>query len=61
MNPSFDRYIGIGYSGAETPASSLKRLRVYEATPATVPHEVQPAPSPRKYWTRKGIANWLVD
>lgn len=60
MPPAFERYIGIDYSGAETPASSLKSLRVYEANPATTPQEVQPSPSPRKYWARKGIANWLV-
>jgi len=29
--PAFDRYIGIDYSGAETPISSLKGLRVYMA------------------------------
>ena len=23
--------------------------------------EVLPPPSPKKYWTRKGIAEWLVD
>ena len=30
--PSFNRYIGIDYSGAETPTSSLKGLRVFEAS-----------------------------
>jgi hypothetical protein len=60
---SFDRYIGIDYSGAETPTSSLKGLRVYAAdrTTATAPVEVLPPPSPRKYWTRRGIAEWLVE
>jgi hypothetical protein len=29
--PEFERYIGIDYSGAETPTSSLKTLRVYAA------------------------------
>ena len=29
--PAFDRYIGIDYSGAETPTASLKGLRVYLA------------------------------
>jgi hypothetical protein len=29
--PAFARYIGIDYSGAETPNSSLKGLRVYLA------------------------------
>lgn len=57
----FDRYIGIDYSGAETPTSSLKGLRVYIADHHTPPEEVHPPPSPRKYWTRRGIAEWLVE
>jgi hypothetical protein len=57
---AFDRYIGIDYSGAETPISSLKGLRVYMADQQSPPVEVQPPPSPRKYWTRRGIAEWLV-
>jgi len=60
MNPAFERYIGIDYSGAQTPKSSLKGLRVYAADRLTAPQEVQPPPSPRKYWTRRGIAEWLV-
>jgi hypothetical protein len=56
----FNRYIGIDYSGAETPTSSLKGLRVYIADQASAPVEVLPPPSPRKYWTRKGLAEWLV-
>jgi len=55
----FERYIGIDYSGAETPTSSLKGLRVYMADRETLLIEVKPPPSPRKYWTRKGIAEWL--
>ena len=57
---TFARYIGIDYSGAETPTSSLKGLRVYLADRITPPEEVLPPPSPRKYWTRRGIAEWLV-
>ncbi len=57
----FERYIGIDYSGAETANSSLKGLRVYQATRGAEPSEVPPPPSPRKYWTRKGIAQWLVE
>jgi len=57
----FDRYIGIDYSGAETPTASLKGLRVYIADRDSEATEVQPPPSPRKYWTRKGIAEWLVE
>ena len=55
----FQRYIGIDYSGAGTPTSSLSGLRVYEADQDRMPDEVQPPPSPRKYWTRCGIAEWL--
>lgn len=58
---AFDRYIGIDYSGAETPTSSLKGLRVYMAAAKIPPLEVQPPPSPRKYWTRKGIYEWLLE
>jgi len=58
---SFARYVGIDYSGAETPSSSLKGLRVYLADGDTGASEVSPPPSPRKYWTRRGIAEWLVE
>jgi hypothetical protein len=59
--PAFARYIGIDYSGAETPTASLKGLRIYLAEGEAPPIEVTPPPSPRKYWTRRGIAEWLVD
>jgi len=57
----FPRYIGIDYSGAKTPTASLKGLRVYLASSDAPPTEVPPPPSSRKYWTRKGIAHWLVE
>lgn len=57
----FDCYIGIDYSGAKTPTSNLKGLRVYTADRSSSPVEIQPPPSPRKYWTRCGIAEWLVE
>ena len=57
----FDRYVGIDYSGAQTPTSSLKGLRVYMADRTSTPVEVAPPPSARKYWTRRGIAAWLVE
>lgn len=59
-HPAFKRYIGIDYSGAETPDSSLKGIRVYQTTHNTSPIEVEPPPSPRKYWTRRGLAEWLA-
>jgi hypothetical protein len=58
---AFAQYIGIDYSGAETPTASLKGLRVYITTGDAPPVEVPPPPSPRKYWMRRGIAEWLVE
>ncbi|WP_316368258.1 hypothetical protein [Candidatus Thiodiazotropha sp. CDECU1] len=58
---SFNRYIGIDYSGAKTPNCSLKGLRVYQATPKELPEEVPPPPGKRKYWTRRGLAEWLAE
>lgn len=59
--PIFARTIGIDYSGAETPTASLKGLRVYTAEGDAQPVEVPPPPSVKKYWTRRGIAEWLVE
>lgn len=56
----FNRYIGIDYSGAETPSSSLRGLRIYMATFDAEAQEVAPPPSPRRYWTRKEVAHWLL-
>ncbi len=57
----YDRYVGIDYSGAEVSTSSLKGLRIYLADRASEPIEIPPPSSPRKYWTRKGIAEWLIE
>lgn len=62
--PAFIQYIGIDYSGAQTPESSLPGLRVYLAVgtdAVSEPVEVPPPPGPRKYWTRRGLAEWLAD
>ncbi len=61
MSNRFERFIGIDYSGAATPSSSLKGLRVYLATQEREAVEVLPPSSPRKYWTRQGIAHWLLE
>ncbi len=58
--PTFRRYVGIDYSGARTPSDSLPGLRVFVAESRTEAREVQPPPSPRKYWTRREVAEWLV-
>lgn len=60
MSPSFFRYIGIDYSGAQTPDDSLTGLRVFEAVGTSAPREIHPPPGPRKYWTRRGLAHWLI-
>src|SRR5256885_15985683 len=60
MVPAFNRYIGVDYSGAKTPTSSLKGLRIYNASNTTIAQEIAPPLSQRKYWTRRGIAEWLV-
>lgn len=59
--PSFARYLGIDYSGAGTATSSLPGLRAYQSSPDSSPTEVLPPPSPRKYWTRRGLIHWLAD
>jgi hypothetical protein len=46
---SFDRYIAIDYSAAQTPISSSKGLRVYQAENATALQEVLLLPTPRRY------------
>ncbi len=57
----FTRYIAIDYSGAQTASSSLSGLRIYMAQNDSSCEEVLPPPSPRKYWTRKEVAEWLVE
>jgi hypothetical protein len=57
----FERYVGIDYSGAKTPASSLPGLRVYVAERGSPAVEVRPPEGARRYWSRRGIAEWLVD
>jgi hypothetical protein len=58
---AFERYIGIDYSGAETPSSSLRGLRMYVADRVSMPVQIPPPMGPKKYWTRRGIAERLVE
>ena len=55
----FSRYIGIDYSGAETPDSSCKGLRVYMAEGSGEPTQILLPSGQKKYWTRRGLAEWL--
>lgn len=57
---AFSQYVGIDYSGAATPDDSLKNLRVYAASHDGAPGEIDPPPSRKKYWTRRGVAEWLL-
>lgn len=61
METRFNKYIGIDYSGAETPTSSLKGLRVYETKPGIDPTEVPPPAGPKRYWSRRGLAEWIIE
>ena len=55
----FERFVGIDYSGAKTPTSSLRGLRVFVAKGHCEPEEVLPPSAPAKYWSRRGVAEWL--
>jgi hypothetical protein len=59
--PGFGRYVGIDYSGAQTAETSLPGLRMYLADRTSPPCEVPPPVSPRKYWTRRGLAHGLAE
>lgn len=61
---SYDLFIGIDYSGAQSPTSRLKALQVYAARPGTAP-EKQSSPTrsnngQQVNWTRKEIAHHLI-
>jgi hypothetical protein len=58
--PQFARYLGVDYSGAGTPSRSLSGLRVYSATPGAEPAEVPSPVRRRKFFDRRGLAEWLA-
>lgn len=58
--PAFARYIGIDYSGAQTPVSALPGLRVCLAVGTGQPLEVGP-PSRARHWSRRGVAEWQLE
>lgn len=59
--PRFERTIGVHYSGAETADASLKALRVYQTQGDDPALEVLPQSGPKKYWTRRSLAEWLIE
>ncbi len=61
----FDTFIGIDYSGAETPKSRLKGLQVYAAQAGTADAQEWNSPTPsnngqRVNWTRREVADRLL-
>jgi hypothetical protein len=56
----FRRHIGVDYSGVQAPTANLKGLRVFMTEGDRPPAEVLPPPFPRKYWTRRGIAECVA-
>lgn len=54
----FHRYIGIDYSGAQTPESRLKALQVYEATGNKGPVKVNTPIAGARNWTRLEVAQY---
>ncbi len=57
----FGRYIGIDYSGAKTPDSTLPGIRVYAAHGNHMPKEVRLVRNSSRHWTRRGLATWLLE
>jgi hypothetical protein len=58
QEPKFKRYIGIDYSGAQTPNSRIKALQVYEAGPDGDPFKVNPPEEGTKNWSRLEVAQY---
>jgi len=54
----FQRYIGIDYSGAQTPESRLKALQVYDAARDGGPEKVSTPAEGTKNWSRLEIAQY---
>ena len=57
----FNRYIGIDYSGAQSPQSRLKALQVYSAGRDGEPERVFPPVAGTKNWTRQEIAQFCAE
>lgn len=57
----FQNYIGIDYSGAKDSHSPLPGLRLFKAEGFSSPYEISPIEGKKKYWSRKGVANWLME
>ncbi len=56
----FERYIGIDYSGAQSPQSRLKALQVYAAGRDGEPERESPPAAGAKNWTRQEVAQFCA-
>lgn len=56
---TFDRFIGVDWSGARGPG--LPGLQVAMATAGRCPPRLVPPPDGRKNWTRSVFTDWLVE
>ncbi|MCG6869942.1 MAG: hypothetical protein LJE91_14765 [Gammaproteobacteria bacterium] len=56
----FTRHIGIDYSGAQTPASRLKALQVYETLDDAEPVKVAPLVEGARNWRRLEVAQYCL-
>lgn len=54
-----ERYIGIDYSGAGSPTSRIRGLKVYAAQRDGEPSAIRPQP-PARNWSRQALAHWLL-
>lgn len=58
----FDHYIGIDYSGAGRADERQPGIKVYTASCGAPPSKLDsPDGPPAKNWSRKGLANWLLE
>lgn len=53
----FRRYIGVDYSGAKTPESPLRGIRVFSASTAEIREELADR---NRHWSREALAKWLL-
>jgi len=56
---TFDRFIGIDYSGAKAPHEPLSGLRVFTCTRHGQMEEIRP--TSLRHWTRQQLFTWLTD
>lgn len=57
----FENYIGIDYSGADTPVNRNNRLQVFMANVDGEPVKVKTDTGSNWNWNRKEIVHWCLD